>query len=299
MGNFWEAFKIKFKRSWQLYKTSWRVASHDKELMLLELFATLISFVCLGVIWGLLFGLGWDSSNAEPAFAPGLFYGIGSLATYLSFGAVFSYFRGAQMAGAMERMTGGDPTIGSALKKINPVKMQIVKWGFLTASVSFLLAVIRSLAKDSGARGAVNLATRIVGGVWDFITYLALPVVVFEGVGPFQAVRRSKKMLKETWGEQLIGGLVMGMFVFLFMLTAIVPIIIGAIVGGAIGATILGGLYVYVGLLFWSLVTAVYQTALYTFATTGKEPEAFAGTDFGTFFTEKKDKDKGKKKAQA
>lgn len=286
-------FRKKISISWKLFKISWKVASHDRELILLELFAFVISLVGAGVIWGITFGIFWSSGT--PLVPDSLFYGLPSLLTFWLFGAVFSYFRGAQIAGANERLTGGDPTVSSALKAVAPMRMEIIKWGILTSSVSFLLAVVRAIARDKGSGGgriAVEIVTRIIGAAWNFITFLALPIVVFESLPPFKAVKRSAQLLKKTWGVQLIGGLVIEFFIFLFVLSAVIPGAIGFAIGGWLLGGILAGIYIYIGLLYWSLVTAVYQTALYMYVTTGKEIGPFEGIGFDKFFIERKNKTK-------
>lgn len=38
---------------------------------------------------------------------------------------------------------------------------------------------------------------------WAIVTYFVVPVLVVDGVGPIQAVKRSSAILKRTWGESV------------------------------------------------------------------------------------------------
>ena len=287
------------KRSWRLFKTSYRVASKDKELIYLQLIATVITVVGGFIIWGLMLLIFWDFS-ADAFRSQGAFYAITSLFTYWLFGAVFSYYRGAQTLGVYERITGGDPTVKSALVAVKPFRANLIKWGMLTATVSFILAAIRAIANSGGGEkgGAiiVEIMTRIIGAVWDIITFLALPVIVFEKLKPIEAVKRSAKLLKETWGLQLVSGLASWLLVLIGGAVLAIPVAIAFLLGvGSLGFFVFMAITVvalFVGILYWTLITVAYQTAIYIYATTGQEPELFAGTELDKIFHPRKSKNK-------
>lgn len=292
-------FGQRIATSWRLLKTSGKVALHDKELILLSVFAGIIVIVgwaILGLFVSLLsgesvFGLA-DTTEEEISGSSWAIIGTGAFLAALWAGVVGNFFRGAQIAGAYERLTGGDPTIRSSLKVAAPVWMQLAKWGILTASVSFALGAIRAMARGrGGADLAIRLATRLVGAAWNFITFLALPVVVFEGLPPIKAAKRSAQMLKETWGARLIGGLATEFFSLLMVLSAaVLGVFVFVISSSQTFAIIIASIYLLVGVLYWLLLTATYQTALYIYATTNEEPDPFKGVGFDKFFVEKASK---------
>ena len=63
---------------------------------------------------------------------------------------------------------------------------------------------------------------RIGGLGWSLATFLVVPVLVAEGLGPIDAVRRSSQLLKRTWGEQIAGNVGVGAVFFLAFVVAIV-----------------------------------------------------------------------------
>ncbi len=285
-----------FTRAWNLFKLSWRVASHDKELILLEVFAFIITIIGLAVIWLPTVFIGWDFSAGEPKSAIA-FYFIPTLLSYWVAGATFTFFRGAQIAGMHKRLTGGDPTVRGSIEDIQPVAVKVIQWGIFTATVTFILEALRSAANGRGGGGGnfvVSIFTHALGAAWNFLTFLTLPIVIFEKLGPIKALKRSGQVLKKVWGTQLVANIGSSFVVFLLMLPGIAIITLGALAGGIglVLGLVIGGLYLIGVGLWWTLVTSAYQAALYIYATTGTEPEAFAGADFATFFGQKKDKGK-------
>lgn len=70
---------------------------------------------------------------------------------------------------------------------------------------------------------SVELA-RAIWNVLRSATLLAIPVLVVEGIGPIEAVKRSGGLLKRTWGEHVVGNLGIGL---VFGLMALAVILVG------------------------------------------------------------------------
>ena len=79
----------------------------------------------------------------------------------------------------------------------------------------------RELAPGDGIAGFLG------GLVWAIATFLAVPVVVAGGLGPFAAVKRSAELIRTTWGTGLRATLRFGLIQFLLML----PMLIAAFIG--------------------------------------------------------------------
>ena len=109
-------------------------------------------------------------------------------------------------------------------------------------------------------------------------------MLVIEGVGPIEAVKRSVGLLKRTWGEQIAGnlsiGLIFGLFTIGLMIVIVVP---SAVVAAQLnqplllvpifGVLIL--LLVILGLIS-STLQGIYAAAVYRFATGGDPGRFFA-----------------------
>jgi hypothetical protein len=123
----------------------------------------------------------------------------------------------------------------------------------------------------------------LVGLAWNLATYLVVPVLVVENVGPIEAVKRSATYLRKTWGEQIVGnlgmGLVFGLSGFGILIAGVVLIVAAAATESAALMIVVAGLTL-VSLVMLGLVSsalgAVYAAAVYRYAAEG---------DAGAFFS--------------
>ena len=148
--------------------------------------------------------------------------------------------------------------------------------GHRDATVSVIL---RAVQERSGLLGRIVVG--LVGMAWAVVTFMVLPVIVFERVGVITAVKRSTEILRTTWGENLIvtGGI--GLIAICAALPAIIvgalAVVSGSVPVAAIGITV-GTLWLIRVACVASALTGVFQTVLYRFATTGTTPPEFQGS---------------------
>lgn len=281
-----------FSRSWRLVKASLSVIRADKELLLFPL----ISSVALFAV-GLLFllpllaaGIG-DAvmKERELTQGQGILTAVVTFLMYLVNYTVIIYFNTGLVGAAMIRLQGGDPTFQDGIRVANSHMPQILGWAAIAATVGFILNALSSSARDSK-----NMATRIGGSIvigligmaWSVLTFLVVPVLVVEGLGPVEAVKRSGALLRKTWGEQLVGnfgiGLVFGLLMLGAMLVIGLPLIlIGAsanspvlLIIGIVAAVIVMAI---IGMIS-SAVNSIYSAAVYRYAAEG-EVGAFFDAD--------------------
>ncbi len=260
----------KLARSWELVKASWAVLQADKELLIFPIMSTIaVTTVTL--------------TFAVPIFLAGMFErGVFSIGGFPVVGillgfcfytvqyTIIFYCNSALVGAAMIRLKGGDPTIGDGFRIANEHFASIFGYALLSATVGI---VLRSIAR----RGFLGrIVASVLGLGWNLATFLAVPVLVIEGVGPIEAVKRSSQLLKKTWGEQLAGNLGIGAVFALVVLAGI------AVFGGALTLAIMShsvplivsvvGAFV-LALILLSLVgsalSAIYTAAVYRYATEG------------------------------
>lgn len=260
----------KIARSWELVKASWAVLQSDKELIVFPILST----IAVGLVM---------VSFAVPMFLAGVFEagfsprgGIPILGTLLGFVfyvlqyTIIFYCNSALVGAAMIRLKGGDPTLRDGFQIANRHLGSIAGYALLAGTVGIIL---RSIAR----RGLVaRIVASLFGAAWNIATFLAVPVLVVEGVGPIEAVKRSTQLLKKTWGEQiagsiglgaafglviLLGALLFGGAMTLAVSTHSTPLIVG-VVAVFVLAFVLTGL---VG----SALSAIYTAAVYRYATEG------------------------------
>ena len=86
----------------------------------------------------------------------------------------------------------------------------------LAATVGYLLRAIEERLSIVG-----RLVVGLIGVAWSVVTYLVVPVLAVERVGPFPAVRRSAELLTKSWGPALVGNLSLGLAGFLLSVPGI------------------------------------------------------------------------------
>lgn len=202
----------RIRNSWELVKASFSVLGADKELLIYPILSSIgLIVVSIGFI--------------VPTFLAGLFESIDLIGIIVGFLFYFSqyfvitFFNSALVGAALIRLRGGDPTVGDGFR-IAVDRLGII-FGY-TAIAATVGMILRWLSERS--RGLGQIAVSLVGLAWNLATFLAVPVLVVEDVGPLEAVRRSASLLKKTWGEQIVGnlsiGLISGLTIFgLFIIT--------------------------------------------------------------------------------
>ncbi len=256
--------------SWELVKASWRVLLADKELMIFPFVAFLASLVVLAtfavptVLAGML-----DSAVTNGDV--GVFSYVVAFLFYVVMYAVTIFFNSALVGAAMIRLEGGDPTVRDGFRIAASKFGNILGYAVIAATVGTLLRVI---SERSGSIG--RFVVSLVGFVWNIATFLVVPVLVVENVGPIDAVKRSGRLLKETWGEQIAGnlsvGFIFGLITFGVILLGI-PLVILAVISGSVALIVTAVALVILLIMAVSLVSStlsgIYTAAVYRYATTG------------------------------
>lgn len=273
----------RWARSKELARASWALLRHDKELMILPLISGLASLIIAGsFLFPIFLTASTTTADGAATLEPTpISYALMFL-MYLVLAYVAIFFKAALLCGADERMRGGNPTLGSSLAGAGQRAGKILPWALVSATVSMIL---RSLEERAGLLGRIVIG--LVGMAWAAVTFLVLPIVVFENISVGQAIKRSALMLKQTWGENLIVNIGIGLVAALLMLPAVVVVALGIATGAplAIGVTIALAVVWGIGVSCWgSAMTGVFQLALYRYAVQQELPVEFATVDLSQAF---------------
>ena len=272
----------RWARSKAMASASWNVVKTDKQLVLLPLLSGLASIVIAGTFLVPIFLTGRDTSGAGDSFQPGPVGYVLIFAMYVALAYITIFFRTALISAADERMQGGSPTLSTAIAGATSRAGAILPWAIVSATVSVIL---RAVQERSGLLGRIVVG--LIGMAWAVVTFMVLPVIVFERVGVITAVKRSTEILRSTWGENLIvtGGI--GLIALCAALPAIIvgvlAVVSGSVPVAAVGITV-GVLWLIAVACVASALTGVFQTVLYRFATNGTTPPEFQGIDLGGAF---------------
>ncbi len=266
-------------RTWTLAKLSWAVLMKDKELVLFPVMAFISVVVLVGIFIGIAATTGGldrlDSGiNTPEGSTASESITIFDVALYvIAFVAVtyaVIFFNSALVAAAIERLRGGDPNVMSGLRAVVPHMHNILGWAIISATVGLILQALRS--RTNNMLGRIALA--IAGGVWAYMTFFVVPVLVVKGVGPIEAIKQSASLFKRTWGEQVTSNFGFGLFYIVVVIVAVIPAAIAfalnPVVGIALGIPM-------VALAFGAVqaTEGIFKAALYEYAAEGVIPVGF------------------------
>ncbi len=183
-------------------------------------------------------------------------------------------FNVALVFAATDRIEGRTPTIGGSLDQAWGRRNVIFSWAILSAVVG---TAIRLLEQRLGLVGRL---IGVAGGLaWAVATFLVIPVLAFEDLGPIEAVKRSSHILKARFGTIARGGLRFGLLFLGLSLGALAVLAIGVValinhayvIGGVVAVI---GFVLLVGISMYASAAGMYmRTILYRYATDQSIPD--------------------------
>lgn len=265
----------RIRKTIELAKASWQVLLADRELLWLPILSA-IATLAIAATFLLPIALIGDG---------GLGYAV-ALIFYFATSFVVIFFNTALVSAAHERLSGGDPTVKSALSAATGHLPAILGWAAISATVS---AILKAIEERSGLIGSI--VASIAGLAWTLVTFLVIPVYVIEGRGIVASIKRSSSLFKQTWGENMAANVGFGLIGFLaalpFILIAVLSIASG--IGGiAVSGIVVAGVGLIGISIVMSTLSGIFQTALYMYASTGTIPAAFADTNLPGAFRPKR-----------
>jgi hypothetical protein len=271
-------FGSRYARSWQLIQASLQVLRTDNALLVLPALSgaaaavLAIGFVALAISSGTFAAMRQDHSLHT--FGP--FYAW-LFCWYVVQYFVVIFFNTALVGAAIALLHGERPTVGMAFELAVSRIGAILGYAVISATVGVLL---QAIAERLGLIG--RLIEGVLGLAWTAATFLVVPVLAAEGVGPWQAIERSTALLHKTWGENLIGNA--GIAVVMSVISGVTGLV--GIGGGmtlfqhghpVLGVAMFSAAFTAVLLvvLLSAALSGIYSAAVYYYAVTGGTPEGF------------------------
>ncbi len=265
----------KFELTWDMMKESWELLKLDKEILI---FPFISGICCLIVLASFVMPLvnspeiqmmkegKQELDHAKYMILTFLFYFFNYL--------IIVFFNSAIVACALKRLDGGDPTVSYGLNAAMSMLPLIITWAAVAATVGMVLRAIEERSDMFG---------RIVGGImgmaWSVMTFLVIPILVVEKKGPIAAVKESTRLLKRTWGQQLIGRFSFGLVFAVLGIPGYLLFFMGASSmsrgHGGIFLIALGIIYIIIISLVSSALQSIFQAIMYKYARDRQAPRGF------------------------
>jgi hypothetical protein len=270
----------RIRGGWEMTKKAWGVVRSHPGLAKLPLIGgaiAVIIFLVLGVP-----GAAVMSGDTTARTAGGV--ALLTVGAYLAWFAVI-YFNVVLLAGASQALRGDEPDLQAARRVARGRAGTIAGWALVSVIVSLVFAALGERGGVAGRIGAL-----LGGAIWALATFLMLPVLTFEGVGTFAAMRRSKELIHDHWGEAVTGSVVIGgvseLIAWLGVLVGVSGVVVFALDG--VVAVVVGGLLVLVGMvvaiggaIFAGATRGVFGVALYRYIADDHAIAPFTAAEFG------------------
>lgn len=253
------------RQGFELAGVSWRTIRADRALAVFPILgaASAVALTAAFVIPGL-FLVTDDTAGAGTWLGVVLF----AIAAYLA--AFAGIFFSVALAACADHALRGEPVavrrgIATARGRIP----QIAGWAAVTTTINLILRAIE--ARFDGVGGAIVAA--LGGMAWALVTFLAVPVIAFEGTGPWGTLRRSSGLFRQRWGQQ-VGGIAAtsGIVAVIGILPGLLLVLLGIYVlpsAGGIALLAVGVLIIMVAAIIGSALSQILAVALYRFAADG------------------------------
>jgi hypothetical protein len=274
----------RIRRSWELGKISWGVLRSDKTLAAFPVISAIVTLVVIAIFGGLIGLTGVNTEEGQESLeAIGyVFVAVG----YIALAFVTTYFTAALVVGANNVLEGRPATLGESFAAANAKLHRLLPWALVQATVSMIISAIEDRLGPLG-----QIIAGLLGAAWAVVTFLTIPIIMLEDLGPWNALKRSGALLKQTWGENIVAQIGFGLLALVAALPGIAIIAIGVATGSvaaAIAIGIVGAIWVAIVAVVISAMSGIYRTALYRFAVDGRAPGAFAGIDMTAAFGPRK-----------
>ena len=167
-------------------RASLELFRQDRQMLWLPVMSTVTALIAFAVITGPIVAF---AGHTGIAVVIGLALGsvVATAATVI--------FNVALCFAATDRIEGRRPTVQGALAQAWQRKGVIFEWAILSAVVG---TAIRTLEQRLGLVGRI---IGVAGGLaWTVATYMVIPVLAFENVGPIDALKRSSSIFRQRFG---------------------------------------------------------------------------------------------------
>ncbi len=268
---------------WRLARDSWAVLRADRSLAIYPLLSTVFAALAIALLVapGL---IGAAAADEDWIVLPFLLV-AGYAATFF-----VVYFNVALAGAARLSMDGRDTTVADGLAVARERRGLIAKWALIQFAVGLAIKALERVGGDSAGALVSSVVSGLMSVAWSVSTFFVIPLLALEGLSPGDAMKRSVSLIRERWGEGLVGTASIGLAVFLVALLPLavflqvsLELIDAVPVLGAI-AGVLWLLALTATLAVGSALGVIFRVQLYRYSTQGQPAGGFTEADVAGAF---------------
>jgi hypothetical protein len=253
-----------------LAKTCFSVLRDEPALLLVPVLMLAVSAVVIVPL--LLLGGGPADPQLNEVLAAIQAAGVGAVLSVV--GCVGS---AVIVSAATTRLEGLRPDLKASWAAVLPKVPQL-------AGLGLLLAAERAATRALRGNAVGRLVAGLIDRAWDFASLMAVPAILFEGVGPLRSVKRSAELVRGRWGSQLTARAVL----HLGVLVLAIPLLVVMVVLGAwyspAAALVMFCVWLVLVVSAATALNAILSAAMYRFAITGLVVPGFREADMWRAF---------------
>lgn len=245
-----------FRTTIEITRSSSRVLNNHRRLMLFPLLATMTGLTVLVVFLPIIV----HGSSTEAGFA------LAGL--YLALELVSVFYNAALSCESLRALRGQSTSVAGGLGSAAARWKAVAGFSLISSTVGVALGAL----DHARQRGLIRF---MLGTAWLFVSYLAVPVMMAERRGGYDSLRRSGRLLRQTWGETALGEIGVRVITIPVVLTIL---ILGALLSDLIDhpiALVLAICLLMAFVIAFGTLQAIYRCALYIYAAEGVIPDDF------------------------
>jgi len=249
-------FFDRLSMGWTIAMNSFKVLRANKQLLLFPVLSMISMVLVFASFFAFVFGtfgVELESLNISEAGVIAL-----TVLFYIVNYFVIIFFNMALIHCTRLYFHGEEVTIAKGLRFSLSRIGHILAWSVIAGVVG---AALRIVQEELGLIG--KIITGLIGVVWSIATFFVVPILAYEKVGPFEAIRRSSQMMREKWGESLGARFSIALIQFLAcIVVVIISVILVNMVNPIVGIAF-GAIAIFTILIVMSAAQTVFISAVY------------------------------------
>jgi hypothetical protein len=268
-------------RGWALAKKSFAILHDHRTLVAFPIISALATIVAAGALAGPGIGLYYATDRRE------LWLVVFGIPAYYAVTFVAIFFNVALAGAAARALKGEETSVGEGLAVARGRVGAIAGWAAVQAVIGLAIHALEQAFNESAIGQIVG---SVLGFTWSVMTFFVVPVLALEGPGPIQALKRSARILRERWGEGLVGAAAISFVIVLLPALVVVGLVafgialLGDNEAAAVTLFVIAGVIVIVVGVVSSTLSQIFRVAVYEYAVADRPIGGFTADELESAF---------------